>query len=906
MNASLGLLLVIFIYFGILFWIADYANKRRRVGKSFINNANIYSLSLAVYCTGWTFYGSVGLAAHKGLLFLPIYLGPTLMALLWGTILRKMIRVCKSYSLTSLADFISFRYGQDPIIGGLVAIIAVTGILPYISLQLKAVSSSFQLLASPEMPLPSTSIALADTTLYITILLTVFAIVFGVRKLDPNERHEGLVAAVTFESIIKLLAFLLIGVFVVYGLYDGVSDLFQTAMANEELQHLGVLGSANGGYAEWIARTLLAMFAILLLPRQFQMAVVENTNESHVNRAIWLFPLYLLLTNLFVLPIAIAGRLQFPEASVIDADLFVLRLPLENGSSFLAFLVFIGGLSAATGMIIVESVALSHMICNTLVMPILVKIKFIKIGENSILNKDLLAVRRGSVVVVLLSSYIHFRFVADAYPLVSTGLISFTAIAQLAPALIGGLYWKNGTRLGAIVGLIVGFSIWGYTLPFAQLINIGVFPSSILTEGLGGIGWLKPNSLFGLDHMSPLAQATFWSLFFNTACYVGISLLTHQNVLEHRQASLFVDVFRYSRSGTYSKLWRGTATMEELKSLLQRFLGKERMQQTLAAYAAKHQLDMEKHWEADAGLVQYTEKLLTGAIGSVAARIVVSSVVKEESLRIEEIMDILDETHQVITYSQRLEEQSQQLRQTTEELKQANLQLQELDTLKDDFISTITHELRTPLTSIRSFSEMLYDMPQLEEAKRQQFLSFVVKEAERLTRIINQVLDFEKMASGQLEWHMNECHLHEIINTAIASTSQLATDKAIQVEIQLSTSSIKILGDYDRLTQVMVNLLSNAIKFCPEPGGEITIQTKLLESQAIVRVEDNGIGIAPADQERVFERFHQVTDKAKGNPQGSGLGLTITKNIVERHQGTIRVVPHSGSGAIFEITLPLG
>ncbi|MBF0287261.1 MAG: histidine kinase [SAR324 cluster bacterium] len=907
MIANFGLFLLALAYFGLLFGIAYYANKQRKAGRSLINNATIYSLSFAVYCTGLTFYGNVGSAATQGFMYLPIYLGPTLMAFLWTGILRKIIRICKLYSITSIADFISSRYGNSSLLGGVVAIVAVVGILPYISLQLKAISSSFQLIVDfPEefitfslTFLPFTKV----TTFYITTLLIIFVIAFGVRSLDATERHEGLVAAIAFESIIKLVAFISLGLFVVYGIYNGFGDLLKEAKQIPELESLWTLRSKNNSYEEWFFLSLLGMLAILLLPCQFQMAVVENVNESFLDRASWLFPLYLFLINLFVFPIALAGRLHFPNT--MDADTFVLGLPIIFKQDFLVWLIFIGGLSAATSMIIVETLALSTMICNSLVVPIIISLPLVKIKEGPALNRILLFIRQGSVVLILFTSYLYFQIASSEASLVSTGLVSFLAIAQFAPSVIGGLYWRSGTRLGALFGLLAGFSIWGYTLLLSQLTQAGLFPQSILQEGLFGIEFLKPSQLFGIETMGPIAQATFWSLFFNTSLYIGISLLSPQRAEDRSQASLFIDVMRYSIDHSHSKLWKGTASTHDLRQLLERFLGKRRTEDSLQIYATRNQFELQENLQADADLVQYTENLLSGTIGSVSARIMVESVVGAEPLKMEEVMNMLDATQQVISYSQQLEEKSQQLLHANEELQKANLRLTELDTLKDDFISMITHELRTPLTSVRAFSEIIYHTPDLERAQREEFLAIVIKETERLTRLINHVLDFEKLDSKKMKWNMEPVEIQSIIENAITTTSQLAKDKNIEMLCNLPDSHPKIFGDHDRLTQVMINLLSNAVKFCPEEGGKIWITLNHLGSKAQVLVRDNGVGIQQEDQEHIFEKFRQVQNPQNKTYSGSGLGLSISKNIIEYHNGRIGVASGSEKGAIFYFTLPL-
>jgi signal transduction histidine kinase len=537
-------------------------------------------------------------------------------------------------------------------------------------------------------------------------------------------------------------------------------------------------------------------------------------------------------------------------------------------------------------------------------MPLLINTGIVKAGASTAVDRLLLNIRRGSVALILFASYFYFQNVIGTQALVSIGLVSFLAVAQFAPALLGGIYWKNGTRLGALTGIIVGCSVWAYTLPFSQLIDTGLFSKSIMTEGLFNISWLRPHQLFGLETMTPVAQATFWSLILNISCYFGVSLFTRQNALERGQANLFVDESRYSTDLQRQYLWRGTATSEELRDLLQRFLGAQRTNRVLKDFARQKGLNPAKVWQADAELVHYAETLLSGAIGSVSARIMISSVVKEEPLNMEEVMEMLDATQQVIAYSQQLEEKSKQLEKASSELSEANRRLKELDELKDEFIATITHELRTPLTSIRAFSEIIHDSVELNDEQRKEFLAIIIKESERLTRMINQILDSEKLASGRMEWHMDQVDLKGIVEETLSSMSQLMRDKKIKVKIKLEEISMPVYGDHDRLTQVLMNLLGNAIKFCPEQNGLIRIKLKKLKNQLELRIEDNGIGIQADDQARIFDKFQQLTPK-DGKPSGTGLGLSISKSIIEHHQGSIGLAADSENGAVFCITLPL-
>jgi Na+/proline symporter/nitrogen-specific signal transduction histidine kinase len=902
------ILLVSLAYIGVLFGIAYYGDKRADAGRSIISNPYVYSLSLGVYCTAWTFYGSVGRAASTGIGFLPIYIGPTLMAALWWFVLRKIIRITKINRITSIADFIASRYGKSTTLGGLVAIILVIGIIPYISLQLKAVSTSFTLLwhypTITTAPAAEPTPILGDTALYVALLMAAFAILFGTRHLDVTEHHEGLVAAIAFESVVKLVAFLAVGLFITFGMYNGFGDLFAQTAAVPELAALFTIGDAAGTYVNWAGLVFVSMMAIMFLPRQFQMAVIENVNEQHLHKAIWLFPLYLLAINIFVLPIAFAGLLHFPDRNV-DPDMFVLSLPMLRGQEGLALAVFIGGLSAASSMVIVATVALSTMVSNHLVMPVLLRWRALRLAERRDLTRLLLAIRRGTILIILLLGYAYFYVAGEAYALVSIGLVSFTAVAQFAPAILGGIYWKEGNRTGALVGLTGGFLLWIYTLLLPSFAQSGWLPLSFLQQGPFGIEMLRPYQLFGLADLDPITHALFWSMLVNIAGYIGASLLWRQDAIEHRQATLFVDVFKQSVEGDSRALWRGTASVPELRSLLGRFLGPARADEALREYAHQHGLKRLEEIKADGEFVNFVEKLLAGAIGAASARVMVSSVVKEEPLSMEEVMSMLSETSQVIEYSRQLEQKSQELEAATTELRAANERLKELDRLKDDFVSHVTHELRTPLTSIRAMSEILFDNPDLEVSRRKKFLGIIQKESERLTRLINQVLDLSKIESGNMEWHTSEIDLKEMIEESLAATSQLFEEKQIQVEVDLPGSVPPIVADRDRIMQVMLNLLSNAAKFSDSTAGRVEVRLQVKDDHVQVDVSDNGPGIRPEDQPIVFEKFRQVGDTMTDKPQGTGLGLPISREIVCHFGGELWVESTPGQGATFSFTLPL-
>jgi Na+/proline symporter/nitrogen-specific signal transduction histidine kinase len=894
-----------FAYLLLLFAVASFGDRRAQQGRSVIGNAWVYALSLAVYCTAWTYFGSVGRAASAGVWFLPIYLGPMLAMVLAWVVVRKMIRIAKAYRITSIADFIASRYGKSPLLAGLVTLITVVGIVPYIALQLKAIASGFEVLTTPlGQPHAPAGPWWSDSTLYFALALAAFTIVFGARRLDSTERHEGMVAAIAFESVVKLLAFLAVGLFVSYGMFNGLGDLFERARAVPALRDLLTLGQGKAfAYEQWFALTLLSMLSVIFLPRQFQVMVVENVDERHLKRAVWVFPLYLLLINLFVLPIALGGLLYFGPGRM-DAEGFVLSLPLAHGQQALALVAFVGGLSAATGMVIVETIAVSTMVCNDLVMPLLLRLRRFGRRSGGDLGGVLLGIRRAAIVGVLLLGYVYFHVAGEAYALVSIGLISFAAVAQFAPAMLGGMYWRGGTRSGALAGLLAGFALWAYTLMLPSIAKSGWLGTGFLEHGLFGIELLRPEQLLGLRGLDGLTHSLFWSLLANVAAYVGVSLRRAPSAAETSQALLFVDVFaRTSAHAAGPAFWQGRANAADLLALLGRFVGLPRATSLFEGYAQRAGAAGIGQIVPDARLVQFVETELAGAIGSASARVMVASVVEEEPLAIDDVMRILDETSQLRAYSQALEDKSRSLERATAELRAANEQLKSLDRLKDDFMSSVTHELRTPLTSIRALSELMGDDADMPAAQRQQFLAIITAETERLGRLVNQVLDLAKIESGQGEWLHAEVDLRALLKQAAQTTAELFRERGATLVLELPPQLRTLKSDPDRLMQVLLNLLSNAAKFVPSDGGQVRLRLTADDAGVTVAVHDNGPGVPPAEQALIFEKFRQGGDAAH-RPQGTGLGLPISRRIVEHFGGTMWVESEPGHGATFAFRLP--
>jgi Na+/proline symporter/signal transduction histidine kinase/CheY-like chemotaxis protein len=611
----------------------------------------IYALSLAVYCTSWTFYGSVGLAARTGYDFLPIYIGPILMFAVGWPLLARIIRISKTHNITSIADFIAARYGKSQVLAAAVTIIAVIGALPYIALQLKAVSTSFVALTRyPEIAIPALENGQpfwSDTALAVAIILALFAILFGTRQIDATEHHEGMILAIAFESLVKLFAFLVVGAFVTWGMFDGFGDLAARIGAAAETRRL-FLGGVDG--PTWVTMTSLALVAVLCLPRQFHVAVVENADEGDLRKAAWLFPLYLVAINIFVIPIAAAGLLVFPGGAV-DGDMFVLALPMAAGQSAIALLAFIGGLSAATGMVIVASVAVSTMVSNDLVMPIVLRGRF-GFADREDMSAVVLHIRRIAIFIFMLLAYCFCRLVGNSTALASIGLLSFAAMAQFAPALLGGLIWRGATAKGAVAGIVVGALLWAYTLLLPVLAGSGWLPQGLLDHGLFGVALLRPQQLFGL-RFDPLTHGVFWSLLANVTCYVVFSLSRRPLIVERSQADAFVD-FDDGQVQLGGRSWRGSISVSELAAVAAQYLGVERAQRSFAEFARQRGGGLTPSAAADFGLVRHTERLLASAIGAPSARLVLALSLERRNLSLDGALRLLDDATAAIQYNRDL------------------------------------------------------------------------------------------------------------------------------------------------------------------------------------------------------------------------------------------------------------
>jgi len=1049
MNLTFWVAILGIAYLVGLFAIAYATDKAREMGRSPVDNPWVYSFSLAVYCTSWTFYGSVGQASSTGLGFLPIYLGPTLIFLLAPSLLKRLVSFCRAEGVTSLPDLLEVRYGKGWSLGALATTLMVVGITPYIGLQLKAVGHTFDLLTGRTVA----SGILEDAAFWAALGLSIFAGLFGARSLVATERHEGMVAAVAFESAVKLGAFLAIGLYITIGIGGGLTQVFDKALADPNLSRLFLLGDGSGtSLSAWVTLSILSASAVILLPRQFHMLAVENVRESHLRTAAWAFPAYLLLINVLVLPVALVGRLY---GGGLTPDFFMISLPLSRGHISLAFLAYLGGFSAATSMVIVEAVALSTMILHHSGIALLGNIIPAFRGKGRDLSRPLLYTKRAVIFGVVLLGYAFKRWIGESHTLVATGLLSFSAVIQFVPAVIFGLYWKGGTRTGALSGLAAGFGIWTYTLLIPSFVDSGWVSESLLTHGPWGIDLLRPRALFGLQGFDTWTHSLIWSLVFNMGAYFIFSFLTtHPEAIAPPRSEL-------------SSAW---ATRADLEGLLSRFVGAKTARDVLGALPERSSPQV---------LLDATERCLASALGTPSARMIIDSTLAWPRERAVEILDVFGSVSQTLAdsrdalerrlrelmvlheashalsrsldidtllqevlllikrefgfehlavrlldvdgilrirsyvglvavyvtesamapsretyfgscfldarpvvvgdtreidkpllfsklikdvpvsafihapmiyegrvigvltayatrgpmhfteefvelfaalanqlamaavnaqlygevqaYSHAMEEK---VAQRTAELEKANSRLLELDRLKSDFLSTVSHELRTPLTSIRSFSEILlrYDVDDVE--KRKKFAGIIHNEAERLTRMINDLLDLSKIEAGRLELSPAALELEPVFSRAIDTTHPLCAEKEIHMITEIKPGLPPVYADADWLHQVLTNLLFNSVKFSPS-GGKIRLCARKDMEFALISIVDEGPGIPPDRLEQIFERFHQVREPQKTHPLGTGLGLTISREIVEKMGGSIWVESELGAGATFFFTVPL-
>ncbi|MQQ10025.1 sodium:solute symporter [Epibacterium sp. SM1979] len=881
------LVLVCLAYVVLLFIVAFFADHLAARGKSarWMRSPLIYTLSLSIYCTAWTFYGAVGNAARSGLEFITIYLGPTLVMVGWWWGLRKLVRVGRSQRITSIADLLSARYGKSNTLAIGVTLLAVISVTPYIALQLQSITLSFAIFAEAD---PSSRFSDTNTVFGVAVGLAAFAILFGTRNLNANERHHGVVTAVALEAIVKLVALLAVGIFVVWGIGGGIGPTLEQIDRSP-------IGSWHVDAGRWSTLIFLSAAAFVCLPRMFQVTVVENEDERHLRTASWAFPLYLMLMSLFVLPIAAIGLQIMPENT--NPDLFVLAIPLSLGQNGLAMLSFLGGFSSATSMVIVAAMALSTMVSNHIVMPIWLRNQSPGASVSGDVRNVVLYARRLCIGLIMALGYLYYRLSGGGAALVTIGLVAFAGISQILPALVGGLFWRGATRNGALAGIAVGFTVWLYCMLLPAM-GQGVFSDSVMHNGPWGVAWLRPHALFGLEGLDPTVHAVFWSLSFNTVVFCAVSLLGFPSPLERLQGAQFVHVFEHSAG---PRGWSGSvAQSEDLMVMSQRILGSREAQAFF---------DSERERQGGRGalpeptptFLERLERELSGSIGAAASHAMIGQIVGGSSVSVQDLMAVADETAQMLEYSNQLELQSAKLEDTARKLRISNDKLTQISAQKDSFLSQVSHELRTPMTSIRAFSEILRDAETMAPEDKKRYAGIIHDEARRLSRLLDDLLDLSVLENGQVTLNYENGDLADVLDRAVA-TALTGVAEPLEVKRNGSIEHVRVASDLDRLAQVFINLIANAQKYCDAIHPSLTIRVQKFGTGVFVDFIDNGQGIPEEHQQMIFEKFSRVSPEKAG---GAGLGLAICREIMERLGGDIEYMRGKG-GAAFRVSLPVG
>lgn len=873
---------LIILYLGLLFFIAFWAEKKR--SNFWTNNPYIYALSLAVYCTAWTYYGSIGVAANSGLEYMAVYIGPVIIIPAWIYINTKIVRIARVNKIASIADFISLRYGNGRSLGALVALVCILAIIPYIGLQIKAISDTFHQITQT----PTTENIFLDTATYVVIIIALFSSYYGTRYVDASEKRLGIISAVAVESFLKILFFSILGIYVVYGVFNGFGDIYSQASKLPDFVEKNTFKNLETGY-NWFLLLLLSMSAIFVLPRQFHTAIVENRKEKHIRTAIWLFPLYMLVFNFFVFPVAWGGKVLF-QNEVVNPEMFSILIPQKFGNYFISILVFLGGISSAISMIILSSIALSVMLSNNLIIPYGWLENF-KIKSDTINTKTIVNIRKVSILLMIMMAFMFYKYLMTSSSLFSIGLVSFVLVSQLAPSFFGAIFWRRGTYAGALSGIIAGVLIcyFNLILPnyFADIKEMAFYQDSFL-------------SFFRIPYLSPITNTFFWSILVNFSIFTLVSVNTIGTYRERNYAEIYADIDDYIRNHENAYIWRGTANVSDIQKILNRFLGEQKTKQALKIFNLKYNIT-EKNDIADARFIKFSENLLSGRIGTASAKILIEGVTKEDKISLPEVLKILEESKENISINKQLTEQSHQLRKLSEDLQNANENLVIKDQQKDEFLDSVAHELRTPITAIRATSEILLDDDEMPQEIKKDFLENIISESDRLAEIINDILYLDKLEAGSVVLNIEKNNIITTYHKAYKPLQNLFEQKHLHhSEVNLLQNEL-FQFDENKMIQVFQNILGNALKFTNEQG---MIQTKFQEKDGELKISifNTGKSIPEEDLEYVFDKFYQSKNQNLRKPIGSGLGLAICKNIINAHGGKI-LAKNKEIGVTFEIIL---
>ena len=985
-----------------------------------------YCLTLAVYNTSWSFYGSVGRAATSGLDFATIYIGPTLVLLFGQPLLSKVIAIAKAQNVTSIADFIAARYGKSQVLAAFVTLASLLGVLPYIALQLKAVGKSFDyLILQPERAGGEALRFWQDSAFGVAASMALFAIVFGVRHVHASEHHRGLMLAIAFESVVKLVAFLVVALFVLFGLSGGPAALVSQFGSDPQLA--GIL-AFDPAQPVWPTTIIISAIAFLCLPQAFHVAVVENESPGHTRTAAWLYPTYLALFSLLILPIAAAGLTRF--GAMMDPDTYVISLPIAADAGTVSLIAFLGGLSAATGMVIMTSVALSTMLCNDVIMPLLLRSNFFGLrAQSRPVTSVLMMVRRLSILGILLLAYLMHRLVNQAYPLTVIGLLSFVAVAQFGPAFVGGLFWQRANKIGASVGIAAGFFIWAYTLLLPSAAPLWPAFAEIVRNGPWQLALLKPNALFGLEGLDPISHATLWSLAANLVCFLGFSGLGRQTTVERNQAAAFADgVVRETVPKLSSRV---VIRLDDLRALARRFVGAERGTAAFEGYLAARMSGtgprLDPSGLVDLDSIRFTENLLAGAIGAASARVVIAASLEGHSLSRRAAMAMLDEASEALRFNRSLlqstlesvpqgicafdadfnitawngrfialldlppdfvrvglplaeliafnvergeyaasefaallvnrdvatqswpylyerkrpdgtvleivydraaeggyvstytdvterhraaealrhanEDLELRVRERTEALEQAKAEAEQANLGKTRFLAAASHDLLQPLNAARLFlsalDESLHASSQAGAAEKERTLAGSAITALRSTEhVLDRLLDISSYDAGAVRAEPFDFPIADLFVQLNVEFSAMARERGLVFRVV--DCHLAVRSDPHLLRRILQNLLSNALRYTPR--GRILLGCRRRGGDLRIEVWDTGVGIAAADQKRIFEEFQRL---APGSEKGLGLGLAIVDRVSRLLGHPVDVRSRPGHGSCFAVTVPL-
>jgi len=930
------------LYMSILFYIAQKVEQGDNFFRRISTHPFVYAAALGIYCTTWTYYGSVGKSATSGMIFLTMYLGPTMIVFSWWFMLRKLVRIRHTHRITSIADFISARYGKSQGLAALVTVMALVGVIPYIALQLRATITTFNLIAASGGTETVSWLSVVMRWLLIGLMI-LFTIIFGARKLDPTESHKGMLLSVAIQSIVQLVALLCAGIFVVYFLFNGFGDIL-AQLEHSPFYNVIRLSTSGESYLIWGTYLLLAMSAVMFLPRQFHIAVVENSNEDHIRTAMWVFPLYMFLITFFVVPIAMGGLLKGLPIQL--ADTFVLRLPLLYGKFWLALVVFIGGISAAVSMIMISSITIATMFTNHLLVPGIEMFK-----QLNFLKKHLLKCRWAVITIFILLGYLFEQLLGESYMLVSIGLISFAGVLQFAPAVIGGLYWRRANKTGAILGLGAGFLVWFYTLFLPALIKSGWATISLLHHGPWGIAFLKPENLFGVSLSNNLAHAVFWSMLFNIGFYIFGSIYSVSAQEEQQLADEFVDalvqksLFQRTSKGALISLMPKIKCIEQI--FQQYFSHQESKSMLTKCLQALDLNNREKISVLElAELKRELEKILTGALGSATAHKVViegdifSSTEEKQLQQVyaemlatlmvspQELADKIDYYRErenlLAQHAQELEKKIVELNENIKERQRSEgaLKLSEeklawayrqLKETQQQLIQSskmvaigqlaagVSHELNQPLTGIKGFAQVI-SMELKSDHSCKKDLDRIIEQANRMDEIIKSMRSFARKSGAVVR----ELDINKPIEDSLALLNEQLRINNIQITKTLAQNLPKIQGDHNQLEQVFLNLITNARDAIRKTGNvesaQLIITTLASQDNKHIEIsfQDTGCGIPKRELDQIFNPFFTT----KSPDGGMGLGLSIVYRIIEDHKGQIQVESEVGKGTTFKIILP--